>query len=168
MPIYLLQGKVACKNTSMNMKKLVAQRLQKTHMMQLATMHGDQPWCCSVYFVHDDDINLYWFSKPTTRHSCELEAHPKVAAAIPIVFAKGENVVGIQVEGDARKVESTQGEAAARLYAEKFGRSEQWVQSYVAGKTIHALYCLKPRHFAIFDEQEFPRDTYLEWSVGSE
>ena len=85
-------------------EKRIRALLQGATMMQLATVHGAQPWCCTVYFVADDDLNLYWISTPERRHSREIEMHAKVAAAIPIKYVPGKDVVGIQAEGDATLV----------------------------------------------------------------
>lgn len=143
--------------------ELVKRYLSEQHMMQLATMAGDQPWCCTVYFVADDAGNLYWASLPSRRHSQEIVAHNKVAAAIPVKFIKGEKVVGIQIEGTAQ--ETPVGEAirpVAELYAAKFGRDAAWVDDFTAGHTEHRLYRLTPHAIVLFDEEHFsdsPRQT---------
>jgi len=50
--------------------------------MQLATALDNQPWVCSVWFAADKDLNIYWFSSTTRRHSGEVLKNKKVAAAI--------------------------------------------------------------------------------------
>lgn len=133
-------------------------------MMQLATVEGDQPWCCTVYYVADDKLNLYWASLPTRRHSQEIIEHSKVAAAIPVQFDLGEKVIGVQVQGEAKQVDdSTQIRPVAEAYAKRFGRSKKWVNEFGDGTTAHKLYRLKPELFVLFDEQNFPINTRQEW-----
>src|SRR2546430_2002753 len=92
-------------------------------MMQLATLDGDQPWACTVYFVPDANLNLYWISLPSRRHSQEIERHPKVAAAIPIKHVVGESVIGLSVEGEAEVVtDAGELKQAAELYAARYGK----------------------------------------------
>jgi uncharacterized protein YhbP (UPF0306 family) len=144
---------------------LLKQYLQERHMMQLATMAGDQPWCCTVYFLADDQLNLYWASLPTRRHSQEIVSHNKVAAAIPVKFVNGEKVVGIQVEGTAEEISpSASIRDITKQYATKFHRDDAWVEDFISGITEHRLYKLTPALFVLFDEQNFPTNTRIEIS----
>lgn len=133
--------------------------LDEQHMMQLATSAGGQPWCCTVYYVHDDERNLYWASWPTRRHSQEIEANPNVAVAIPIKHTNGEKVVGIQAEGTAEKVvPSGANRPVVEAYAAKFGRDQTWIDNFTAGKNQHQLYKFTPANFVLFDDVNFPSD----------
>ncbi len=127
--------------------------------MQLATVNGDQPWCCTVYFVADDKLNLYWASLPSRRHSQEIAGHGKVAAAIPVKFVNGEKVGGIQVDGKAAEVPASEAiRPITEQYAAKFGRDAAWVDDFTAGRTEHRLYKLTPATIVIFDEENFAGD----------
>lgn len=126
-------------------------------MMQLATVADGQPWCCTVYFVIDDDDNLYWASLPSRRHSQEIAAHPQVAAAIPVKFIKGEPVAGLQIAGTAELLTPSPAiRGMVRRYAEKFNRDDAWVEDFTAGRTEHRLYKLTPSAIVLFDESNFP------------
>jgi len=134
--------------------------------MQVATVKGDQPWCCTVYFVFDDDLNLYWISKPETRHSEEIHNHEKVAAAIPIKHTPGKSGVGIQLEGDATLVkDGSEIKRAIALYTKRYKTGKKWHDDFIAGKNKHGLYRIKPRLFVLFDEETFPKDPRKEWKV---
>jgi uncharacterized protein YhbP (UPF0306 family) len=137
-------------------KRLLKQYFQDCHMMQLATVSNGRPWACTVYFLADDENNLYWASIPSRRHSQEIVDDPRVAAAIPVQFIKGEPVVGIQVEGTAKVLTKAEEiEPIAAKYAEKFSRDKQWTKDISAAKTEHQLYKLSPKSIIIFDEQNF-------------
>lgn len=125
-------------------------------MMQVATVKNSQPWICTLYYVSDTDNNLYWISKPDTRHSKEIENHPKVAVAIPVKF-ESLSVVGLQIEGNAQVVKNTSEiKRIARLYTDKFSRGEDWYKNFIAGKNEHKLYRIKPKLFVLFDPENFP------------
>lgn len=143
----------------MQPRDLVKRYLQEQHMMQLATVSGDQPWCCTVYFVADDKLNLYWASLPTRRHSQEIAAHNKVAAAIPVKFVNGEKVVGIQVEGTAEMVPPNDAiRPIVEQYTQKFKRDAAWTDDFIAGRTKHRLYKLTPAAVVLFDDENASGD----------
>lgn len=148
----------------MEIQKLLRNYLDQKHMMQLATVSGDQPWVCTVYYVYDDELNLYWASLPSRRHSQEIASHSKVAAAIPVKHVKGEKVIGIQVQGDAAIIELSDAiKPIAEKYAQKFGRDDKWLKEFANLETDHRLYKLTPELFVLFDEVNFPHNTRVEW-----
>ncbi len=147
-----------------DIEQLIRGYLKKGHMMQVATVSGYQPWICTVYFVADEDLNLYWISVPGRRHSQEIAAHTKVAAAIPIAYVAGEKVVGMQVEGDAAEVaDEAELKKAAELYHARFSHDDDFVEDFVAGRREHKFYRIKPRLIVLFDEQTFAANARKEW-----
>ena len=86
------------------LRKLIDQYLERATIMQVASSHDDQPWVCSVYFAHDNSLNLYWISLPTRRHSQEIEMNEKVAGTIVIPHTFGDDVRGLQFQGVAREL----------------------------------------------------------------
>ena len=148
----------------METERLIRKWLPQSHMMQLATSSESQPWCCTVYFVADDELNLYWISTPRRRHSREIAGNPKVAAAIPIKFSEAENVVGIQVEGRAERVtDHSILKKGVELYHQRFQHDKTFIEDFLADKRQHKLYRLKPSLFVLFDEQTFESDARKEW-----
>ena len=142
---------------TMDATELLDRYLLEMHMMQLATSDDGRPWNCTLYYVHDDERNLYWASLPSRRHSLEITDNPKVAVSIPARFVNGEKVVGIQIEGTAEVLEASEEirEISAK-YAAKFKRDSAWIEDFVSGNTEHRLYKLTPDKIYLFDEQNFP------------
>jgi uncharacterized protein YhbP (UPF0306 family) len=149
----------------MDATALIKQYLERQHMMQLATVADGQPWICTVYYMTDDDYNLYWASLPTRRHSQEVASHPQVAVAIPVKFVKGEKVAGLQIEGRAETLPPSPAlRPLAERYAAKFHRDVAWTEDFVTGRTAHRLYKLTPARFVLFDESNFPANPRHELS----
>lgn len=124
--------------------------------MQLATVHDNQPWCCTVWFVADKNYCLYWASWPSRRHSQEILSNSKVAAAIVVQDAKGSKGIGIQAEGQASLVQGYEGiKPIAKKYAEKFGMGQDWVEKFSHSQTEHKLYRLTPHRIVLFDDEHF-------------
>jgi uncharacterized protein YhbP (UPF0306 family) len=148
----------------MEVKDLIKKYLSKSRMMQIATVDNGQPWICTVYYVEDEDLNLYWLSHPTRRHSKEIEKHNKVAIAVPVKFDKP--VTGIQAEGKVEVVEDTDEIAKVmRDYVNKYDSGRQFYDNFVAGKNEHYLYKFTPKKYKLFDENTFKDNPEKEWNL---
>lgn len=69
--------------------------------MSLATSNNNKPWVCEVHYAYDDQLNLYFRSKPSRRHSQEIATNPHVAGSIVIQHKLGEKPRGVYFEGIA-------------------------------------------------------------------
>ncbi len=147
----------------MHIKPFIDAYLHQAEVMQLATAANNQPWACTVHFVYTpDSYKIYWVSDASRRHSQEVAANPRVAAAIAI--STNQPVIGVQIEGDAVCVTDTaEREVGARLFAKRHGSGEEFIQAVMSGKK--PLYCLTPRLLAIFDKKNFPDDPKQEWHL---
>lgn len=145
-------------------EKLIRQYIanDETRVMQLATVDGNQPWICTVWFVADDDLNLYWLSFPTRRHSQEIDKNAKVAAAI--VIKDDMPTIGLQIEGKAVVVtEAAEVKKIMEKYVKKFHEGELFYDRFLAGSNKHVLYRLEPRVIALIDDAQFPDAGIKEW-----
>lgn len=150
----------------MEVATLVRQHLQVRKMMQLATSVDNQPWCVTVLFVPDEQLNLYWVSKPDTRHSQEIMKNPKVAAAIPVKLATEGDKVGLSVEGEAQEVSDPETlKKAVGLYAKRYSIEQKWQDDFLAGNNAHKMYKLNSKMFVLFDQENFKDKPRQEWRV---
>jgi hypothetical protein len=58
-----------------------------------------------VHFSADDELNLYFRSATTRRHSQEIEQNPNVAGNMVKQFGIGEEPMGVYFEGTAKLLE---------------------------------------------------------------
>lgn len=134
--------------------------------MQLATSVNTQPWVCTVYFVEDEKLNLYWLSLPGRRHSKELEKNPKAAVAIQI--KTGQPVIGIQAEGEVEIVRDVKlVEDIMTRYVQKYGSGKDFISNFARGKNQHVMYKFKPTCYVIFDEMNDTDNPRVQIKVGS-
>lgn len=84
-----------------DVEAIVRENIDKTVHMSLATAADGAPWVCEVHFAYDDDLNLYWLSLTSRRHSQEIAQNPNVAGNIIDKFALGAPVTGVYFEGTA-------------------------------------------------------------------
>src|SRR3979411_175547 len=85
----------------MKLRQLIEDYLQQAKLMQLATSIDNQPWICNVWFAADKDLNIYWFSSTTRRHSGEVMKNQKVAAAMALPHTPDDAPRGLQLQGIA-------------------------------------------------------------------
>lgn len=145
-----------------DISELIRKYLSEGKVMQLATVRDDQPWVCSVYFVADKELNIYWLSLPERRHSQELATNTKAAITIPIKL--DQPVIGLSVEGVAKVVsDPKQIRRTMKLYINRYQTGEKFYDNFIAGKNKHLLYHFKPAKFVLFDEVNLPPDTSVDW-----
>ena len=133
-------------------------------MMCMATTQNNKPWACTVYYVVDNDLNLYWASPEETNHSQHIKNNENVSVAIPVTHKKSQPVVGMQIEGKAEQVQGIENiKPVAEKYAKEYGFGEKWIEKFSSDKTKHKLYKLSPSRFVLFDDVKFPDSPRKEW-----
>lgn len=127
-------------------------------VMQVATTSANTPWISTVYFVADEDRNIYWLSLPERRHSKEVAVNPHIAAAIAIKHDLP--VIGMQAAGEVTIVsDETVVERIIASYMKKYdGAGKDFHQRFIDGKNKHQLYKLTPTMLVLFDEVHFKSD----------
>ena len=144
----------------MNIKQLALNHLKDSFVMQLATSKDGQPWICNVHFLAEEDLTLYWMSEQDSRHSEDIAANPKVAAAIAVHTEMP--LIGVQLEGDAKLLDFAGNEKILQAYASRHHR-ETLVADALAGRVPFKLYELTPRLVQIFDLKNFPKSPIQSW-----
>lgn len=126
--------------------------LDQAQIMQLATATSDgQPWICSVYFVYDDQLNVYWLSYPERRHSQELAQNARAAVTMPIKVDLP--VISLSAEGSVTRVHDEQVvQKIMERYVAKYGEGRGFYERFLAGSNKHVMYQLTPQHYILFDE----------------
>jgi uncharacterized protein YhbP (UPF0306 family) len=94
--------------------------LEAHNTLTLATSADSLPWAATVFYASDAEFNCYFVSDHRTRHAREMLANPRVALAINADVNNWNDVRGLQVEGEASRVEGTERAKALALYLGKF------------------------------------------------
>ena len=134
----------------------ISKYLHKAKILHLATSTRDgQPWVSNVWFVADDDFNIYWISSTTRRHSHEITENQKVAASICSVREPSESDMGgLQLEGIASEVTNPLEIAKAlKLYAARGIFTVSQVKKFMADLHYpHRFYKIMPSTIAFFGD----------------
>lgn len=85
----------------MDVEQIVREYIDKSPHLSLATAANNKPWVCEVHFAYDQDLNLYFRSKSSRRHSQEIVQNSSVAGNIVKQHALDEYPHAIYFEGTA-------------------------------------------------------------------
>lgn len=145
------------------LRELIKEYLRRAKLMQLATSEKDQPWVCSVWFAADDDLNLYWLSSITRRHSDEVMKNDRVAGAIVLPQTPEDPPVGIQFQGTAGLLTSKEDiEKAFSVYAGRIFPVEKIREFMASEEKPHRFYRIRPVKYVLFDTVNYPENSRRE------
>lgn len=106
------------------MKKPVPEHVRRFieahNTLSLATGDGERPWAASVFYATDDDLNFYFISDPLTRHCLDIGDNLAVSVTINDDFSDWNEIVGVQMTGEAKSVLQADRERVERLFLAKF------------------------------------------------
>jgi uncharacterized protein len=143
------------------LKQQVLSYLETHNTMTLATCSGDLPWAATVFYA-SNDLRLYFFSAPESRHCQNLAANPRLAVTIQEDYRDWRKIKGIQLEGTVMALEGLAEKAKAMaVYSRKYPEIIKLFTNPASGLFYQAFlkvkfYCIIPeRLFFIDNEQGF-------------
>lgn len=150
-------------------KKHLSDRLSKTVLMAVATYGQNHPWIATVYYVHDDDLNLYFISPPSSQHSQDIKKNNKVAVAI----AQSNQLMpdpkeGIQIYGTVKQVSKVSTIKWMLKMFHKVNPGAEDVLNYdnMKNKVISSkVYKITPIKIKTFNQQPGGDEIYKEYKL---
>jgi uncharacterized protein YhbP (UPF0306 family) len=102
------------------LKRQILQYLQSHNTMTLATCADSVPWAATVFYA-SDDLSLYFFSAPDSRHCQNLAINSRVAVTVQEDYKDWRQIKGVQLEGRVTLVDSMIEKAKAMaIYGHKY------------------------------------------------
>lgn len=92
----------------MDVERVIREYIDKSLHMSLGTSKDNKPWVSEVHFVYDKNLNLYFRSLKTRKHSLEIAENPFVAGNIVKQHKVDEYPHGIYFEGQASLITDEQ------------------------------------------------------------
>lgn len=153
--------------TNHELKSFIATYLKDAKMMQLATVgQNGKPWVCNVWFAADNNLNIYWFSAITRRHSQEVAQNPHVAAAICLPQTPADKPRGLQLEGTAELLTKPADiTVAMKHYVGRVFSLKQVKEFMTHLDRPHRFYRIKPDNFVLFDTVNYPENPRQELKI---
>lgn len=135
----------------MDLKKLIQEVLEKGYLMSLATVDSGGVWVSDVIYIFDENLNIYWMSDPEARHSQAIIKNPQVAGTIT-VSGQGEDNLGIQFEGIAKKIEGSRYDLDVKHFAKRKKPQPAEMEDVLQGGS---WYMVKPQRIELICERLF-------------
>jgi uncharacterized protein YhbP (UPF0306 family) len=135
----------------MSLDELLATNLLSTSTMTLATTGvNGETHAAPVYFVADEDLQLYFFSVPDSQHAQDVAHRPAAAVAFYPECFSWEDIRGVQMRGEVHQVEpGMDWDRAWKLYQSKF----PFVSALKEIVAQNALYVFTPSWVRLVDNQ---------------
>jgi uncharacterized protein YhbP (UPF0306 family) len=149
----------------MDIEQAIRDYLPDILHLSLATSQDNKPWVCELHFGYDEDLNLYFRSFTSRRHSQEIAANPYVAGDIVTQHDVTEKPRGIYFEGMAKMIETDAERADIIKYFSRLRVRESALEE--AKKPDGAqFYKITVSDYYVFDTRESSpsRKYHLSWS----
>ncbi|KAA3644744.1 MAG: hypothetical protein DWQ07_15155 [Chloroflexi bacterium] len=119
--------------------------------MTLGTVGQDgQAHVAPVYFVADENIDLYFFSKPDSQHIQDLEGNPSAAISIYPECFDWQEIRGVQMQGSVgSNIPRKKEKQLIKLYSEKF----PFVSGLKIAFTENRMYQFRPEWVRVVDNR---------------
>ena len=103
-----------------HLRRDILDYLQTHNVMTIASCDQNVPWAAAVFYA-SDELELYFFSNPKSRHGVNMAANAVVSAAIHEDYQDWRAIRGIQLEGRAERLRSLKLQARFwEVYLKKF------------------------------------------------
>ncbi|HZM64085.1 MAG TPA: pyridoxamine 5'-phosphate oxidase family protein [Candidatus Saccharimonadales bacterium] len=135
---------------SVDVQKAIRDYLPNVIHLSLATSKDGQPWVCELHYAFDDDLNLYFRSLSSRRHSQEIALNPKVAGNIVRQHQPGEYPLGVYFEGVAEQLHDVDVEHPAYRALHKRFNVGQKVLDEAAREGGHQFYKISVTTWYVF------------------
>mgnify|MGYP001559788533 CR=1 FL=1 len=127
--------------------KIVLEYLSQNRLMALSTVSNGRPWSATVFFAFDSKGNIYFYSRPDTKHAKHILKNSFVSVAINH-YQKKSNVMGLQMVGRVKRVLEKNFKKDYALYRKRF----PWADDF---KNDHELFMITPTEIHYVDEKRF-------------
>lgn len=134
----------------MNIEKTIRDYLPNVIHLSLATVKDNKPWVSEVHFAYDEDLNLYFRSLTSRRHSQEISENPVVAGNIVKQHSLEDGVLGVYFEGTAKKLESGEEQNKAFECIKKRLKASDEILEEAKRPDGHQFYKISVDRFYVF------------------
>lgn len=136
--------------SDVDVEKVIREYLPKIIHLSLGTSVDNKPWVCEVHYSYDDDLNFYFRSLKSRRHSQEIAKNSNVAGNIVIQVSLGESPVGVYFEGKAELLSDVnESHPAFRTYSSRLCTGTEIIEE-AKKEDGHQFYKIIVESFYVF------------------
>ena len=151
-----------------DVEKVVREYLPDVIHMSLATSKDNIPWVCEVNYAYDDDLNLYFRSLASRRHSQEIATNHKVAGNIVRHYQLGMSPLGVYFEGKAELLPASNEQAIAfQCLKARIGIGDETIEE-AKRDDGHKFYKITVENWYVFGNMDGQggKKYKLQWNKG--
>lgn len=101
--------------------KRIVEFIRKHHVLTLATVFDNKPWCANCFYSYLENENVLVFTSGNeTRHIAEIKANSVVAASIVLETRVVGKIQGLQIEGEVYKPDGEFADTIKYNYLKRF------------------------------------------------
>jgi uncharacterized protein YhbP (UPF0306 family) len=142
------------KGTKMDTEQAIRDYLPDILHMSLATSRDNRPWVCEVHFAYDSNLNLYFRSLLSRRHSQDIQINPNVAGNIVTQHSLNQKVRAVYFEGIASVLNADKDiKMAFECLKARFHLKEE-VLSEASSEEGHKIFKVNVKNFYVFDGRD--------------
>ncbi len=102
-------------------EKRIVEFIDEHHVLTLATVINDSPWCANCFYVYLEEENCFIFtSDDTTKHIQDVLVNKNVAGSVVLETKTVGKIRGIQFRGTLEKPDKTLESKAKKAYLKKY------------------------------------------------
>ena len=136
----------------MDIRSRIVEVLEKGYLISLATLDDGGLWVADVIYTFDNDLNIYWMSYPTTRHSKAIEGNNQAAGSITVTSYGEKPELGIQFSGRAEKIDTLPHDLVVKYFTKLGDPAPEEGEDVLEG---HSWYMLRPNKIDLNDTENF-------------
>lgn len=139
-----------------------------SHYQLVIGTYDNEPWCATLYYAADDDLNIYFLTSPSTIHASHIANNPRVSVSIadspqePNSKKKGLQMFGLcELLTDDSDIETAIKFWTKKLNVENPNYSLEGIKNdMISGR----MYKIKPKKIKFFNEdlQEEGKEQLIE------
>jgi len=153
----------------MDVEKTVREYIDKTVHLSLGTSQDNKPWVCELHFAYDENLNLYFRSLKSRRHSEEITTNANVAGDIIDKYGIDDSVVGVYFEGTAKLLVAGEEQNLAAKCLRTRLRIEDDIVAEASDDKEHQFYKITVSNWYVFGRfgGSSGQKHKLEWNGGN-
>jgi uncharacterized protein YhbP (UPF0306 family) len=130
----------------------IAALLRNESTVALGTVdERGEPCVAALFYIVDDDLNLYWLSSANSAHSRNLGKNPTASATVYRHTENWKEICGVQMRGRVEAISNRERRSALlKIYCERFNLGR--VLRLAIGRST--LYQFRPEWFRYIDNSK--------------
>ncbi len=138
-------------NHTILVEKRIREYLKSVIHLSLATAVENKPWITEVHYSYDNDLNFYFLSRPSRRHSSESQKNHLIAGNIVKQHWIWEKVAWVYFEWIIEMLENISvSDTAYTTYHDRFSIGPEKLKEQYE-ENGHRFFKIKVLKFSIFD-----------------